>query len=118
MTNDYAEVAEILLKGMTELKRASHATRGAFGKLVEVVYSDGTVSSKTKELIALAIGITVRCDGCLAHHAGAACEAGASREEVIEAIGVAMHMGGGPSLVYGSEALKAFNQLAAPPTDA
>ena len=67
--------------------------------------------SKTKELIALAIGIAARCDGCLAFHAKAAAKYGATREEILETIAVAVYMGGGPSMIYGAEALEAFDQL-------
>ena len=112
MCDDYTAVAEDLLQGMANLKRAAHDTIGTFSELGKVVYADGTLDAKTKELIALAIGITIRCDGCLAHHAKAAYIAGANREEVVETIGVAIHMGGGPSMVYGTEALKAYDQFA------
>ncbi|MFH2035420.1 MAG: carboxymuconolactone decarboxylase family protein [Candidatus Zixiibacteriota bacterium] len=71
----------------------------------------GTLSIKFKELIALAIAITVRCDGCVALHVHDALDAGASKEEILEAVGVAILMGGGPSLVYGVEALEAINQF-------
>jgi len=74
------------------------------------VYPDGALDNKTKELIALAIGVTVRCDGCVAHHAMACLDKGATREEIVEAIAVAIHMGGGPSMVYGAEALEAYDQ--------
>ena len=62
--------------------------------------------------VALAIGITARCDGCLAFHAKAAKKHGATREEVIETIAVALYMGGGPSMIYGAEALSCFDALA------
>ncbi|MDP2121007.1 MAG: carboxymuconolactone decarboxylase family protein [Hoeflea sp.] len=52
-----------------------------------------------------------RCDGCLAFHAKAARKYGATREEIVETIGVAVYMGGGPSMIYGAEALDAFNAL-------
>ncbi len=75
-------------------------------------YADGSLSRKTKELIALAIGVTARCDGCIAHHSKACHAKGATREEVVEAIGVAIQMGGGPAMVYGADALRAFDQFA------
>lgn len=75
--------------------------------------ADGVLSAKVKELIALGIAITVRCDGCIAFHVHDALEAGASRKEVAETIGVAVLMGGGPSVVYGSEALEALEQFEA-----
>ncbi|WP_246050236.1 carboxymuconolactone decarboxylase family protein [Neolewinella litorea] len=55
--------------------------------------------------------MTVRCDGCIAFHLHDAIAAGADRDEITEAIGVAVLMGGGPSVVYGCEALKALGQL-------
>jgi AhpD family alkylhydroperoxidase len=76
-----------------------------------VSHCAGGARSKTKELIALAIGITARCDGCLAFHAKAAKKHGATREEIVETIGVALYMGGGPSMIYGAEALSCFDAL-------
>ncbi len=84
---------------------------GAFTKLHLAAIKDNALSKKVKELIALGIGITVRCDGCIASHIHDALKAGASREEIMETIGVAMLMGGGPSMVYGSEAMEALNQF-------
>nr|WP_262712770.1 carboxymuconolactone decarboxylase family protein [Neolewinella litorea] len=69
------------------------------------------LSRKIKEIKALAIAVTVRCDGCIAFHLHDAIAAGADRDEITEAIGVAVLMGGGPSVVYGCEALKALGQL-------
>ena len=74
--------------------------------------AEGALSVKTKELIAFAIAISVRCDGCIAHHSQAVLKAGASRQEVSEMIGVAILMGGGPASIYGAEALRAFDQAA------
>ncbi len=65
----------------------------------------------------MAIGISVRCDGCIASHVRAALGAGATREEILDTIGVAVFMGGGPATVYGAEALQAveeFEQLVTP----
>ena len=84
-----------------------------FGKLHEEAMAEGALSAKTKELIALAIAITVRCDGCIAYHVHDALQSGATRPEVVEAIGVAVLMGGGPSVIYGSEALMALEQFEA-----
>jgi AhpD family alkylhydroperoxidase len=74
---------------------------------------EGALSTKVKELIALAIAITVRCDGCIAYHVHDARKAGATRQELVETIGVAVMMGGGPSVMYGAEALEALNQFEA-----
>ena len=66
---------------------------------------------KTKELIALAIGVSLRCNGCIAFHTHDALEAGATREEVMEALGVAVLMGGGPSVIYATHVAEAIEQF-------
>ena len=96
---------------MAKLRKAMPEPSAAFGQLAKSAISAGALDSKTKELMALAIGITARCDGCLAFHTKAAKKFGASREEIIETIGVALYMGGGPSMIYGAEALDAFDSL-------
>ncbi|MBS3770879.1 MAG: carboxymuconolactone decarboxylase family protein [Bacteroidales bacterium] len=61
--------------------------------------------------MALAIGITSRCEGCIACHVQDAIKAGATHEEIVETIGVAVLMGGGPSIVYGDKAYKAMQEM-------
>lgn len=61
----------------------------------------------------MAIAIAMRCDGCIAFHVRDAIKAGATRDEVLETIGVAIVMGGGPSVVYGVEAQEALEQFSA-----
>lgn len=82
-----------------------------FGQLHQKALSDGALSRKTKELLALAIAISARCEGCVAYHVHDSVKAGASREELLETIGVALMMGGGPALIYGCEALEAIEQF-------
>jgi AhpD family alkylhydroperoxidase len=96
---------------MGELGKANPDIMAGFRKLHEAAGSDGALNAKTKELIALAIGIVVRCDGCIAFHVHDALKAGASEEEIVDAIGVAIMMGGGPAVVYGSAALEALKQF-------
>ncbi len=96
---------------MATLRKAMPATAKEFGGLAREAIAPGALDSNTKELIALAIGIAARCDGCLAFHAKAAAKFGATREEIVETIGVAVYMGGGPSMIYGAEALSAYDDL-------
>ncbi len=68
---------------------------------------------------ALAIGVTSRCDGCIAYHARNSLRAGATRQEVAETLAVAVQMGGGPAMVHAADALKAYDEFvaaAAPPS--
>ena len=83
----------------------------AFASLHKASIADGTLNSKTKELISLGIAITVRCEGCISYHVHDALKAGATAEEIVETIGVAILMGGGPAMVYGCEALEALEQF-------
>lgn len=93
-----------------ELGTAIPGAMSGFAKLHMSACADGALSSKTKELIALGIGIAARCEGCIAFHVHDAIRVGATDEEITEAIGVAVFMGGGPALMYGAEALQALKE--------
>ncbi|PHP68521.1 carboxymuconolactone decarboxylase [Zhengella mangrovi] len=111
-TKDWSSFIDQTNARMATLRKAMPEPAKGFGELAKASIAPGVLDSKTKELIALAIGITARCDGCLAFHAKAAKKYGATREEVVETIAVAVYMGGGPSMIYGAEALSVFDALA------
>jgi AhpD family alkylhydroperoxidase len=113
MPRDHQAKFNELSSQITALADAAPETMAGFGAMHEASAGDGALDGKTKELLALAIGIAVHCDGCIAYHAHDAIQAGATREEIVETIGVAVMMGGGPSVVYGSEALEAADQFLA-----
>ena len=113
MAKQYPAYYDQLNKLMKTLGKEIPGTMTGFSQLHKQSMSEGALSAKTKELIALAIAITVRCDGCIAYHVHDAILAGATRAEIVEAIGVAILMGGGPSTIYGSEALEALEQFEA-----
>jgi AhpD family alkylhydroperoxidase len=95
-----------------ELRHAIPDTYRGFGELHKAAFAQGALDAKTKELIALAIGVVEGCDGCIASHAQAAARAGASRQEAAEAIGVTFLMKGGPATIYGPRAYDAFCEFA------
>jgi AhpD family alkylhydroperoxidase len=101
-----------------ELRRAIPDVYKGFGELHHAAFADGALDTKTKELIALAISVTERCDGCIASHAQGAAKAGATRQEAAEAIGVAVLMNGGPATIYGPRAFAAFSEFATVRVDA
>jgi AhpD family alkylhydroperoxidase len=103
----YTKLKELMAK----LGKDIPATMKGFTDLHHAAVADGAITPKTKELIALGIAISVRCDGCIAFHIHDALEAGASRDEITETIGVSVLMGGGPALMYGVEALEALEQF-------
>ncbi|MBT8400377.1 MAG: carboxymuconolactone decarboxylase family protein [Rhodothermia bacterium] len=104
-----------LNESINRLGREIPSTISAFMKLHESSTTTGALTTKTKELAALGMAICVRCDGCIAYHVHDAIQAGASRDEILEIISVAILMGGGPSVVYGAEAFEALNQFRAEP---
>lgn len=91
-------------------KSQSDAMRG-FAQLAQASMAEGSISAKHKELIALAIGITQRCSGCIGFHVKALRRLGANRAELEEMLSVCVYMGGGPALMYAAEALKAWDNL-------
>jgi AhpD family alkylhydroperoxidase len=82
-----------------------------FHKFHKAACAEGALDTKVKELIALAISVTERCDDCIAHHVHDALDAGATREEIVDAIGVAVLMGGGPGMIYATHAIEALDQF-------
>jgi len=112
MSKDWKAILQSVGKNNIALTKAAPDTVKAFGALTQAASSDGALEKKTKELMAVAISICIRCDGCIAYHTYSAIKAGASREEMSETIAMAIEMGGGPSTVYGAEALAAYDALA------
>ncbi len=100
-----------LSTGLAGLADVAPGVMDGFSRLHRNAVTDGVLTERTKELMALAIAVAVRCDGCIAFHVHDAISAGATREEVAETIGVAVLMGGGPAAVYGTEALRAYEEF-------
>jgi AhpD family alkylhydroperoxidase len=90
---------------------------GAFGQLHSRTFTDGALSTKHKELTALAIAVAVRCEGCIAFHVHNCLENGATRQEILETLSVAIDMSGGPGVVYACEAFEALEQYTAGQAD-
>ena len=112
MSKDFAEIAHDVITGVGLLQRGAPDTMKAFGALSTAATAPEAIDTKTKELMALAIGIAVHCDGCVAYHTKLAHQHGASREELAETVALAIYMGGGPAAVYGADALRAYDQFA------
>jgi AhpD family alkylhydroperoxidase len=93
---------------LSALATAAPSIIGQFGKLSHAASADGLISGRVKELTATAIAVSKGCDDCVAYHVQKAKQLGASKEELIEFIAVAIEMGGGPAVVYGAKALEYF----------
>ena len=113
MVQDWPELTKALTADVRQLRAGAPDVMKAFGSLAVTAGAAKALDAKTKELIALAIGVSTRCDDCIAFHAKAAVDHGATRDEVMETLGMAIYMGAGPSAMYASHALAAFNQFSA-----
>ncbi len=83
----------------------------AFGQIAQAALAPGALDAKTKELIALGIGVAAHCDDCIAFHVKAALDRGATYEEITETLGMAIYMGAGPAAMYASHASKRCDSL-------
>lgn len=111
MTTDYAARVADLDEYWIELRKLVPDTMNGFAVLTKAAQTAGALDKKTKELLALAIAVATHCEGCIAYHAPGALRTGANRQEVAEALAVAIEMGGGPSANYAADALRAFDQF-------
>jgi AhpD family alkylhydroperoxidase len=96
-----------------EMSRLSPDTIKGYQALSAAGQKTNLLGPKTRELISLAVAVTVRCDGCIAVHTEAAARHGASREEIAEALGVATAVNAGAALVYSTRVLDAYEQATA-----
>jgi AhpD family alkylhydroperoxidase len=111
MEKNYSDITRRISADLRKLRKDIPDTMQAFSALAKAATSDGALDRKTKELIALAIGIATRCDGCIGFHTEALVRLGATRQEVEETLGMAVYMGGGPSLMYAADAISAFEEF-------
>ena len=110
-TFDHVGLMSSINSNLAEFRKGQPAVTQAFGQMAQAAMAPGALEAKQKELIALAIGITQRCSGCIGFHTKALKKLGATREELEEALSICVYMGGGPALMYAAEAISAWNQL-------
>lgn len=113
MIMDWQDYMKSLSAQIRHLRVGAPDVMKNFSGMAQASLKTNALDTKTKELIALAIGVATRCDDCIAFHTKAAIEQGATREEVMETLGLAIYMGAGPSVMYASHAVEAFDQLMA-----
>ncbi|HPD94617.1 MAG: carboxymuconolactone decarboxylase family protein [Bacteroidales bacterium] len=107
----YKEKAQDVSNFVGTLMKENAGIAQGFAAMHKATSEDKALTAKEKELIALGIAITIRCEGCIACHVLDALKAGANQAEIVETIGVAVLMGGGPSVVYGDKAYKAMKEM-------
>ena len=111
MTKDYKALTTDISQYMGELRKLVPDAMQGFSAMAKGATADGALDKKTKEYVALAIGVTQRCDGCIGFHTKTLKSLGATREEIAEVMAMCVYMGGGPALMYAADALRAFDQF-------
>ena len=111
MSQSFPDLIDDLNAAITALRAGAPEPMRAFSGLAREALKPGALDTKTKELIATAISVAVRCDGCIGFHTKALVQMGSSEAELQEMLGVAVYMGGGPSLMYAANALAAFEEF-------
>ena len=111
MSKSYRDIIEHVTSWLEPLRKDIPQTMQAFHALSQAGQGDGALDKKTKELIALALGVAARCDPCLGYHAQALVRLGCTRAELEEMLAVCVYMGGGPSLMYAANALAAYEEF-------
>ena len=112
-TFDHTSLIQNINTNLAPFRKSQSEAMQGFGQLAKASLADGALSEKHKELIALAIGITQHCSGCIGFHVKALKRLGATKAELEEMLAVCVYMGGGPALMYTAEALKAWDTMAA-----
>ncbi len=110
---DHSGLIQSINQGILPLRKSQSEAMQGFGQLAKAAMAEGQVSTKHKELIALAIGITQHCSGCIGFHVKALQKLGCTRAELEEMLAVCVYMGGGPALMYAAEAEQAWDSMAA-----
>ena len=113
MEKNFVEITRNISANLKTLRKDIPDIMSGFSAMTQAAAKDGALDKKTKELIALALGVAAHCDGCIGFHTEALVRLGATRQEVEEALGMAVYMGGGPSLMYAADAIAAYEQFLA-----
>ena len=111
MLINWQDLLQNAMKAFGELAKGNPKIMDGIKALDEAGAAHSALDAKTRELIAVAVASTTRCDTCIAVHVKAAVAAGASRQELLEALGVAVGLNAGAAFVYSSHALEAFDSL-------
>ncbi|MBN9226868.1 MULTISPECIES: carboxymuconolactone decarboxylase family protein [Legionella] len=111
MSDKYSQVTRDISTQLAKMRKEMPEVMSGFSALAQAASKDGVLDKKTKELIAMALAVAKQCDGCIGFHAQALIKLQATREEFLETLGMAVYMGGGPSLMYAAEALEAFEEF-------
>lgn len=111
MSKKFSQITGDISTQLGKLRKEMPEVMAGFGALSQAATKDGALDKKTKELIAMALAVANHCPGCIGFHSQALVKLQTKREELLEVLGMAVYMGGGPSLMYAAEALEAFEEF-------
>ncbi len=111
MSETYTEYTQGLSATIGQLRKDIPDVMQGFSAMAGAALAEGALDKKTKELIALSIGVAGHCKGCIGFHVKALIALGVTRAELTETLGMAVYMGGGPSLMYAAEAMQAYEEF-------
>ena len=115
-SSSFRDLTQGVSTRLATLRSGAPEVMKSFSTLGRAAMADGALTMKTKELMALALGVAARCDPCIGYHVQALVKLGATRQELDETLGVAVYMGGGPSLMYAANAIAAFEEFSSLPS--
>lgn len=107
--HDWNNYRQQVVAGVSEIGKLSPDTVKGYAALGGAGAKTARLDAKTRELIALAVAISLRCDGCITVHTAEARKQGATKEEIAEALGVAISVNAGAALVYSTRTMDAFD---------
>ena len=113
-SKSFTTITSDLSKAMSAMRKEIPDTMQGFNAMHKGAMQAGVLGELEKELLALAIGVTQHCDGCIGCHVQALIRLGVPREQLMETLGVCVYMGGGPALMYAAEAVRAYDEFTAP----
>lgn len=110
---NYKDLTSAVSAGMSRLRQTQPDLMTAFSQLAAAGTRAGALDKKTRELVATGIAVATRCDDCIGFHVKALIGLGTTKAELEEVLATAVYMGGGPSMMYATHALKAFDEFSA-----
>jgi AhpD family alkylhydroperoxidase len=111
MNHDWKQMTLDMSGAVKELRGGTPDVMKSFSAMARAALEPKALDTKTKELVALGISVAARCDACVAFHAEAAVKRGATRDEIMETMGMAIYMGAGPAVMYAAQAVEAYDQF-------
>lgn len=113
MSKSFTTITQDVSKALSAMHKEVPEAMQGFSAMAKSALKAGALSELDKELIALAIGVASRCDACIGFHMKALIRLGVTREQLMETLAVCTYMGGGPTLMYAAEAVRAFEEFTA-----